>query len=139
MNADEALARRRESARWFAIAAEDARVARACLQISPPSPEIAAYLCQQAAEKVVKGLLMMAGVEFARTHDLDRLASAAEPAYPDLRAPFEAIRSLTPWGTAYRYPGPEQVPEPLPRDDEIEQVLGVVDVLAARLGTLIGE
>lgn len=138
MSEDEAAARRSDAERWLAIAAEDARVARACIGIDPPAFGISAYLCQQAAEKNLKGLLILAGVEFALTHDLERLTSAAEPHYPDALTLFEAVRSLTPWNTAYRYPGPDPVPEPLPSASEIEQALNAVEQLAARLRRQLG-
>jgi HEPN domain-containing protein len=102
MNADEALARRVEAARWLAIAMEDARVAAACLGLDPPAPGVAAYHCQQAGEKLLKGFLIVAGAEFALTHDLNRLASAAEPHFPAEQNLFEALRPLTVWGVAYR-------------------------------------
>jgi len=111
------------------------RAARACLRIDPPVLGVAAYLCQQAAEKILKGLLIIAGVEFALTHDLDRLASTAEPHYPEARALLEPIRRLTLWGIAYRYPGPDPVPEP-PAYSDIEQVLTTIDALAERLRAL---
>ena len=42
------------------------------------------------------------------------------------------------WGIAYRYPGPEDVPEPLPSDEDIEQTISNIEALAARLQQLIG-
>lgn len=139
MNADEVLARQVEASRWLAIAMEDARVAAACLGLDPPAPGVAAYHCQQAGEKLLKGLLMGAGAEFALTHDLNRLASAAEPHYPAEHNLLEAIRPLTVWGVAYRYPGVEPAPEPPPLVSEIEQILGVLRLLSDRLRGLLGE
>jgi HEPN domain-containing protein len=131
MSADEAIARRVEAARWLAIAMEDARVAAACLGLDPPH-------CQQAGEKLLKGLLTAAGAEFALTHDLNRLASAAEPHFPAEQNLFEAVRPLTVWGVAYRYPGVEPAAEPPPIVAEIEQVLGVLRLLSDRLRGLLG-
>src|SRR5205807_2517939 len=76
MNADNAI-RRREAARWLVIVDEDVRVAIACLRMDDPAPGSAAYHCQQAAEKVVKGLLVVARITFTRTHDLDELVDLA--------------------------------------------------------------
>jgi HEPN domain-containing protein len=137
MSAAEAEERRREASRWADIAAEDSRVAQACLRLEQPALGMAAYHCQQAAEKLLKGLLIIAGVDFAPTHDLNRLTSAAEAHFPDALALFEAIRPLTPWGVAYRYPGPDPVPEPLPSVAEVERVLSVIAGLAARLRTIL--
>lgn len=96
MSEGDAPARRSEAERWLGVAAEDSRVARACLDIDPPALGIAAYLCQQAAEKILKGMLIVAEVEFTLTHDLERLTALAEPHYPDVRRLFDEVRSLTP-------------------------------------------
>jgi HEPN domain-containing protein len=139
MNANEALERRREAARWLVIAREDARVARACLLMEPQAVGVAAYHCHQSAEKLLKGLLIVAGIEFRMTHDLDRLASLAQPHYPQSQDLVTMLHPLSSWGIAYRYPGPEAVPEPLPNGTEIEGALNILDALAARLrGLTVG-
>src|SRR4051812_11225499 len=136
MNADEDAERRREAARWRVIASEDLRVARACLQMEPPAIGVAAYHSNQAAEKLLKGLLIVAAAEFRMTHDLNWLVSAVLPHYPDLRDPMAVLPLLNPWGIAYRYPGPEPEPEPLPPRDEIEQAIALLEKLAARVRAL---
>jgi HEPN domain-containing protein len=79
MSATDRTAIFEEARRWWAVAAEDLRVVRACLAMEPPSPGNAAYHCQQAAEKTMKGLLVAAGVGFRKIHDLDELANVAAP------------------------------------------------------------
>jgi HEPN domain-containing protein len=91
MNADEAETRRHEAARRLGIAEEDARVARGCLRLEIPAPGSAAYHCQQAAEKVVKGLLVIAGAAFTRTHDMDELVDVALVHYPEQKPALEAV------------------------------------------------
>jgi HEPN domain-containing protein len=56
---------------WIRHAAEDERIARGCLGFDPPSLGGAAFRCQQAAEKLLKGFLVRAGTDFRKTHDLD--------------------------------------------------------------------
>src|SRR5712691_1568305 len=136
MNADEALERRREATRWLVIAGEDARVARACLRMAPPAVGVAAYHCHQAAEKILKGLLIIAAADFRMTHDLDRLATLTLPHYPQSQDLVEVLRPLSPWGIAYRYPSPDAVPEPLPASGEVERVLNILDALAGHLRAL---
>ena len=136
MNADEALERRRETACWLVIAGDDARVAHACLQMESPVIGVAAFHCQQAAEKILKGLLIIAGADFRMTHDLDRLATITLPYYPQSQDLVEVLRPLSSWGIAYRYPGPEAIPEPLPASGEVERVLDTIDVPAGRLPAL---
>jgi hypothetical protein len=50
------------------------------LSLNPPALGEAAYHCQQAAEKLVKDLLVAAAVAFRKTHDIDeRAASGGSP------------------------------------------------------------
>jgi HEPN domain-containing protein len=133
MNGDEAAERNREAAGWLSIAREDIRVARACLALDPPARGVAAYHCQQAAEKLVKGLLVAASTPFRKTHDLDELADLAVSHYPECRNLIDAIRSLTVWGFAYRYPGTEDIPEPVPDEAEVHRILGLIERLAEQL------
>lgn len=93
-----------EAKRWFAKADEDQRSAELMLTADPPLLDPAAYHCQQASEKLIKGLLVAAGQTISKTHDLWRLAAQAIPLYPQLAADIEAVSDLTPWGTATRYP-----------------------------------
>jgi HEPN domain-containing protein len=70
--------------RWFAIANRDIRSAHACLNADPSIPETAAYHCQQAVEKLAKGLLVLAQVPFRKTHDLVALRDLVVAHFPDL-------------------------------------------------------
>jgi len=104
--------------------------------MEPPAVGVAAYHAHQAAEKLLKGFLVVAAVDFRKTHDLDWLANAALPQYPDLQDALDVLRPLTSWGVAYRYPGPETEPEPLPPSADVGQVIDLLGELAARLRTL---
>ena len=53
-----------EVARWLMIADQDIAAARICLEGNLPA--IAAYHCQQAIEKIAKGLLVAVAVPFPR-------------------------------------------------------------------------
>ena len=134
---DASAERQREAARWLAIAADDARVARACLGMAQPALGIAAYHCQQAAEKLTKGLLIVAGAGFPRTHDLAELAVQASPLYPDLKPLLEAMAPLTVWNIAYRYPGIEEDDEPDPTPQALRNALTAIDALVQRLAALV--
>jgi len=101
-----------EARRWWAIATEDLRVARMCLAMAPPSLGNAAYHCQQAAEKTMKGLLVAAATGFRKVHDLDELADATCPLYPTLAADLELCRPFSSWATEYRYPPEDEAPPP---------------------------
>ena len=135
MNGDEESDRRREAAGWLVIAREDVRVAHACLAINPPALGVEAYDCQQAAEKLAKGLLVAAGVAFRKTHDIDELADLAASNYPECRDLLNTVRPLTVWGVAYRYPAAEDIPEPVPDRSELHRTIGTIEQLARRLHT----
>jgi HEPN domain-containing protein len=129
MNGNDAAERRREAAGWLAIAREDLRVAHACLSLDPPARGVAAYHCQQAAEKLAKGLLVAASVPFRKTHDMDELADLAASSYPECRNLLDAVRMLTLWGFAYRYPGTEDIVEPVPEEAELRRTIELVERL----------
>ena len=79
-------------------------VAELALGRYPPLTEPAAFHCQQAAEKILKALLVAAGVTPARSHDMERLVQVAGPLYPALNNEMQAFARLTEWLTATRYP-----------------------------------
>jgi len=117
---------------WIRHAGEDARIARGCLSLDPPALGGAAYHCQQAAEKLLKGFLVQAGVDFRRTHDLDTLIESVLPRFPALRPLLTTLGAWTTWGVAYRYPG-EDEPEPEPGAEELSVALEVIAQLDAAL------
>ena len=122
--------RHREAQRWFALADEDVRVARSCAAMEPPALSSAAFHTQQAAEKVLKGLLVLAEVRFRKTHDMNELAGLAAPVYPELRADIDATRPLTVWGVAFRYPSLEDIEDPVPDVDTLEAMLTTISRLS---------
>jgi HEPN domain-containing protein len=119
----DARAQWEEARRWFAIAEEDLRVAGLCLHADVPSLEAAAYHCQQAAEKLIKGLLVAAALPFRKVHDLDELADHAVDTYPKLTAYLDFCRPLTRWGTLFRYPTLGDEAELRPSKAEISEAV----------------
>jgi HEPN domain-containing protein len=105
MNAPkDADAQWKEAARWLARADEDAVVAELAPARDPPLINPAAFHCQQAAEKMLKALLVAAGAVPPRSHDMEVLIEAASVRYPALGKEREAFARLTEWLTASRYP-----------------------------------
>ncbi len=132
----DATAARAETGRWLDKATRDLAGARLCRDAPAPLLDLAAYHCQQAAEKTVKALLVLAGEPLMRTHDLDALCDKAATHFPALKDQLDAIRHLTPWGTVTRYPDLGGVSEPpVAEVDEallaIDELLGTVRQLAA--------
>jgi HEPN domain-containing protein len=127
------LTRWRRVEGWIRHAADDVRIARGCLGLDPPAHGGAAYHCQQAAEKLLKGFLVLADIDFRRTHDLDTLADSALRHFPVLRRPLlTTIGAWTAWGVAYRYPA-EDDPEPEPSTEELCEALDAIAELDTAL------
>jgi HEPN domain-containing protein len=76
---------------------------------------------QQAAEKLVKALLVLAGEPFRRTHDLDDLAARLVPVYPQFSRQAETVRHLSIWGI------------------ELERMIDMLKEFATMAGSLIDE
>jgi uncharacterized protein len=121
---------------WLRVARTDIHVARACLEMVPPELGVAAYHCQQATEKVLKGFLVIAGVDFGKTHSLDDLGTEVAMAYPEIEPLVAPVRGLTNWGIVYRYPDTVQ-PPPEPSAEELsaalEHITRLADVLEAEI------
>ena len=76
---------------WWLLAERDLSIADHLANNMRPIPtEIIAFLCQQAAEKYLKGALVILGDEPPYIHDLDDLCSLAEKH----RSAFVNISSL---------------------------------------------
>ncbi|HYN38562.1 MAG TPA: HEPN domain-containing protein [Rhodospirillales bacterium] len=93
-----------EARRWLQVADDDLRTVDACLGADPPVTATAAYHCQQAAEKLLKALLVACARPTRKTHDLDELAREAGEALPQLAAQADSCRFMTRWNFAFRYP-----------------------------------
>jgi HEPN domain-containing protein len=131
--------RRREADRWLAVATADIRAVRLCLDADEPMLGIAAYHCQQAAEKVVKGMLVIAGIPFAKTHDMTRLGDLAASRYAEFQPLLAEVGRLTVWGYAYRYPSLEDALEPEPPTEAFVAALQTIHRLADNLRSLIAD
>jgi len=107
--------------RWFLVAHRDILSADACLDAPEPIPETAAYHCQQAVEKLIKGLLALARVPFRKTHDLEALRDLVVPHFPNLETMIDRLVPVTDWGHAFRYP--DLTGEPVPSPEELRVVL----------------
>jgi HEPN domain-containing protein len=113
--------RRLTAMRWLEAGIEDLDVARLCVEACKPFPGSAAYHCQQAAEKLIKGLLVLADIPFTKTHNLRRLGTLAEPRYSTDVQLLEAAYSFTAWAFDYRYPASDPDPPDEPTDDDYDR------------------
>jgi uncharacterized protein len=131
MRASDPDARWRVVERWLRVAERDRRSVLACLAADPPLYDSAAFHCQQAVEKLLKGFLTLAGKRGGKTHSLEQLGAMAQASFPDIAEFVAAARGWSSWAWVYRYPEEDVPPEP--DESEIHAALAVIDRLAARL------
>ena len=102
-----------EALRWLRFSQEDIDVALRLISGSPSAPRHACWLSQQAAEKALKAALVLEGIEFPFTHDLDSLRNLLPDSWP-VRTTHPDLAELTEWAVETRYPG--DWPEPSDAD-----------------------
>ncbi|MGH9362874.1 MAG: HEPN domain-containing protein [Thermoanaerobaculia bacterium] len=90
---------------WVLKAENDLKTAVHVLELRELCPtDSVCFHAQQCVEKYVKAVLVLAGIDFPKTHDLERLiALAPKASRPSLSAAEQAI--LTEYATGARYPG----------------------------------
>ena len=93
-----------DALRWLRFSAEDLEVARLLLTRHPPASRHVCWLSQQAAEKALKAALVLDGIEFPFTHDLDALRNRLPEGWA-VRAAHADLAELTQWAVETRYPG----------------------------------
>lgn len=105
---------------WIEVADRDVRSIRNNLFGPEPEAGVAAYHCQQAAEKLVKAVLLAGGTNPPRIHDIDALVDRLPPNHsllPILR-PFGRF---TEYFSALRYPSASPFDDP-PDDPTLKEV-----------------
>lgn len=65
---------------------------------------VTCYLCQQVAEKTLKGLLCAKNLPLERIHHLGRLATLTAPHYRGLQTLIPQLRTLDKYYITARYP-----------------------------------
>ena len=90
---------------WVEFAKMDFLTAKHLYEHMYPKPlEIICYHCQQAIEKLLKGVLISRGVTIEKTHDLGLLAEMLQE-YTEVDEKYlEICDDLTPYGVKIRYP-----------------------------------
>lgn len=125
MSGPDPEALRAEALRWLSRVEDDLEMVAAGVERGRLRP--AAFHVQQAAEKLLKALLVLAGAAVPKTHDLDRLIrlAGADRALPASAA--DQLAALTSWATIGRYPEPEE--DIAPTAEEIAEALGLLRML----------
>jgi len=94
-----------EIQQWVMKARHDIESARLLLAGDSPILDTAVYHCQQAAEKALKAYLTLQDSPFVKMHDLTALVKQCMDEDASFEALMEIAEILTPYATAFRYPG----------------------------------
>ena len=97
---------------WLTKSRNDLDTAKQISALPQGHLDAAIYHCQQASEKAVKGFLAFYDHGLERTHDLRRLIHIAAGDDSSFSQWRDAAITLTPYATAYRYPGTSTTLEP---------------------------
>jgi HEPN domain-containing protein len=106
---------------WLTRASHDLRSSRVLAELDDPLLDTDIYHCQQAAEKTVKAWLQSNDHPFPKTHDIEELVEQASGLNPDFKKYNKAASVLTPYVSAFRYPG--GYGEPMPTREEFNEAL----------------
>jgi len=123
----------REVHEWRRKAEIDLAAAEALLRGAQIVPSVAAFLCQQAAEKMLKAYLTDRQTPFGPIHDLRRLCDLCAASDPEFDRLLEAARELTPYAVAVRYPGAGPDPDLAEAEAAFRRAREVVAFVALRL------
>jgi HEPN domain-containing protein len=128
-----------DAARWIAGADTDMDAVRRCLA-EPPNLAVATYHCQQAAEKLIKAVLVALRIPYPRGrsgHDLG-LAAALNPLGHKLRETAASFDTIADWSISFRYPADDPLQaEPLPEAGEVAAWLQRIDTFRAEVASLL--
>lgn len=91
---------------WFLLARKDLRNAEFnwTHQNTNDCKELVAFLCQQCAEKSIKGLMQHHKIKIDKTHDLSKLSFELLKIYPDLDLLLNECVALSQYAVIIRYP-----------------------------------
>lgn len=120
-------------ANFLRIAAEDLEGAR---QLTSSNNRNAIYLCEQAAEKVIRAVVTSEGKHAGIKHELAEIVDLIpdeNPLKPDLRA----IEHLSQYATAYRYPVSSSTTKRIPRKPTADDLRNALDATATALHNAI--
>jgi HEPN domain-containing protein len=97
--------------RWLIKAQSDLASARLLITGSEKHLDTGSFHCHQTAEKALKAWLTTQEVIFPKTHSLTALLALCTTFDPAFHGLQKHAETLTPLGTAFRYPGEELQPD----------------------------
>lgn len=94
---------REEAERFLRLAKRDQAAFVALLNAAAVDPAVACFHAQQAAEKSLKAVMCLHGLEYRRTHDLEALAGMLKDVGVAPSVDEHELRCLTPYAVEFRY------------------------------------
>jgi HEPN domain-containing protein len=122
-----------DTAAWLRRAALDLRAAEVDLATTPALLGDAAFHCQQAAEKVLKGFLTWHDVPFRRTHDLAEIGRQCRARDISIESTCQRAERLTAYAWIFRYPGDVEEPTREEVEDALTLAREVYEAVLSRL------
>jgi hypothetical protein len=101
------MKQREQALLFLKKACQDEALLAEIISSTAVSDEIFGFHCQQAAEKLLKAILSLHDIDFARIHNLRFLMDLLADTGHRLPDEFSDLDTLTPYGTLFRY---EDVP-----------------------------
>jgi HEPN domain-containing protein len=111
------------------IAREDLEGARL---LAASNNRNAVYLCEQAAEKIIRAILTSEGQHAGIKHDLAEMVDLI-PAENPLKEHLRKVEHLSRYATAYRYPVSSSKTKRIPGPPSASELQGAIDDTAAAL------
>lgn len=94
---------------WLKFAKDDLKMARIALPQELFAP--LTYHCQQAAEKSLKGYLILKNHEIIKVHDLTKLVGLCKQFDTAFEKLYDSAEVLNPYATRSRYPSAFDIPD----------------------------
>jgi HEPN domain-containing protein len=122
-----------DTAAWLRRAMLDLRAAEVDLAAIPALLGDAAFHCQQATEKVLKGFLAWHDVPFRRTHDLAEIGQQCSSLDISIEPTCRRAERLTAYAWIFRYPGDVEEPTREEVEDALALAREVYEAVLSRL------
>jgi HEPN domain-containing protein len=120
-------------ANFLRIAAEDLAGAHT---LALTNNRNAIYLCEQAAEKVIRAVVTSEGKHAGIKHELAEMVDLIPDENP-LKPELRAIEHLSQYATAYRYPVSSSKTKRIPHGPTPEELRSMLDATSAVLGNAV--